>query len=125
MPSSELIVDKEVDQSKEDAYYLLPENLNQLRYVRPNSFSKATIRNCNVTNLTSYNLQSLFNSLEKGSDATIIIDQPVLVLQDYDANAIAANAEFAGFKNIRFGETKAFCPGLGTTVETISITLVK
>ncbi len=124
MPS-ELIVDKEIDPDKDDAYFIAPENLKQLRFVKPNSFSKATIRNCSVTNLTSYNLQSLFNSLEKGSSATIVIDEPVLVLQEYDANAIIANAELAGFKNIRTGNTTAFCPGLGTKVETITLTLTK
>ena len=125
MSLPELIVDTEVDQTLENAYFLAPDNLKQLRFVRPNSFSKATIRNCNVTNLTAYNLQSLFNSLERGASATIIIDQPVLVLQDYDANAIAANAELAGFKNIDSGNTNAFCPGLGTKVETITLILKK
>ena len=124
MPS-ELIVDKEIDPDKDDAYFIAPENLKQLRFVKPNSFSKATIRNCSVTNLTSYNLQSLFNSLEKGSSATIIIDEPVLVLQEYDANAIVANAELAGFKNIKSGSTFAFCHGLLTRAETISLTLTK
>ena len=124
MPS-ELIVDKEIDPDKDDAYFIAPENLKQLRFVKPNSFSKATIRNCSVTNLTSYNLQSLFNSLEKGSSATIVIDEPVLVLQEYDANAIIANAELAGFKNIRTGNTTAFCPVLGTKVETITLTIKK
>ena len=125
MPSPELIVDNEVDENKDNAYFIDPENLRQLKFVRPNSFSKATIRNCNVTKLTSYNLQFLFNALEKGSTATIIIDQPVLVLQEYDANAIMANAELAGFKNIRSGNVNAFCKGLGTKVETITLTLTK
>ena len=121
----ELIVDTEIDPNRENVYYLPPENLKQLRFVKANSFSRATIRNCHVSNLTGYNLQSLFNSLARGSTATIVIDEPVLVLQDYDANAILANAELAGFKNIRTGNQNAFCPGLGTKVETISITLTK
>ena len=125
MPLPELIIDTEIDPSKENVYFISPENLKQLRFVKPNSFSKATIRNCNVTNLTGYNLQSLFNSLERGSSATIIVDQPVLVLQEYDANAIAANAELAGFKNINSGTVNVFCPGLGTKVETITLTLKK
>ncbi len=125
MPLPELIVDTEVDPEKENVYYLAPENLKQLRFIKPNSFSKATIRNCNVTNLTGYNLQSLFNALERGSSATITIDQPVLVLQEYDANAIIANAELAGFKDIKSGNVNAFCPGLGTKVETITLTLKK
>ena len=122
---TELLVDTEPDQNIENLYYIAPENLNQLKFVKPSSFSKATIRNCNVSYLTGYNLQSLYNSLVTGSTATIIIDQPVLVLQDYDANTITANAELAGFKNIRSKEVNAFCQGLGTEVETISISLIK
>ena len=125
MSSPELIIDKEIDPDKENAYYIAPENLKQLRFVKSRSFSKATIRNCNVTYLTAYNLQSLFNALERDATATIIIDQPVLVLQEYDANAIAANAELAGFKNIKSGNMNAFCQGLGTKVETITLTLKK
>ena len=125
MSSTELIVDTDSDNNLENIYYLSPDNLNQLKFVRPNSFSRATIRNCNVTNLTSYNLQSLFNSLEKGSSATITIDQPVLVLQEYDANSIIANAEYAGFKNIKTGKANAFCQGLGTKIDTINIILTK
>ena len=56
MSSTELIVDTDFDNNLENIYYLSPDNLNQLKFVRPNSFSRATIRNCNVTNLTSYNL---------------------------------------------------------------------
>ena len=125
MPSPELIVDNEIDENKENAYFIDPENLKQLKFLRPNSFSKATIRNCNVSNLIGYNLQSLFNSLEKGASATIIVDQPVLVLQEYDASTITANAELAGFKNIRTNSVNAFCEGLNSNVETISITLIK
>ena len=125
MSLPELIVDTESDPDKENAYFLTPDNLKQLSFIRPNSFSKATIRNTNVINLTSFNLQSLFNSLERGSTATIIIDQPVLVLQEYDANAIIANAELAGFKNIKSTTQNAFCHGLGTKVETIVLTLTK
>ena len=125
MTSPELIVDKEIDPDKENAYFINPENLKQLRFLKSNSFSKATIRNCNVTYLTGYNLQSLFNALERGSTVTIIIDQPVLVLQEYDANAIIANAELAGFKNIKSGNMNAFCQGLGTKVDTITLTFTK
>ena len=122
---TELLVDREMDKEKEGVYFITPENLSQLRFVKTGSFSKATIRNCNVSYLTGYNLQSLFNSLQKDGYATIIIDQPVLVLQDYDENTIKANAELAGFKNIRSKEVKAYCQGLESEVETISITLIK
>ena len=125
MPSTELLVDSEYDSSNEDIYFITPENLNQLRFVRPSSFSKATIRNCHVSHLTSYNLQSLFNSLKKGCSATITLDEPVLVLHEYDTKTIIANAELAGFKGIKTGNTNAFCKGLGTKINTVTITLTK
>ena len=125
MPSTELLVDTESEQVNDDIYYITPENLSQLRFVRPSSFSRATIRNCHVTHLTSYNLQSLFNSLKKGCSATITIDEPVLVLQEYDMKSIMANAELAGFKSIKTGNTNAFCQGLGTKVNTVTLTLTK
>ena len=125
MPSTELLVDSDYDSSNEDIYFITPENLNQLRFVRPSSFSRATIRNCHVSHLTSYNLQSLFNSLKKGCSATITLDEPVLVLQEYDMKSIIANAELAGFKGVKTGNTNAFCKGLGTKVNTVTITLTK
>ena len=125
MPSTELLVDSEFDSSNDDLYFITPENLNQLRFVRPSSFSKATIRNCHVSHLTSYNLQSLFNSLKKGCSATITLDEPVLVLQEYDMKSIIVNAELAGFKGVKTGNTNAFCKGLGTKVNTVTITLTK
>ena len=125
MPSTELLVDSENDSTNEDLYFITPDNLNQLRFVRPSSFSKATIRNCHVSHLTSYNLQSLFNSLKKGCSATITLDEPVLVLQEYDMKSIIANAELAGFKGVKTGNTNAFCKGLGTKVNTVTITLTK
>ena len=92
MSSTELLVDTEYDSSKEDIYFISPENLIKLRFVRPNSFSRAKIRNCHVSNLTSHNLQSLFNSLKTGWSATITLDEPVLVLHEYDTKSIIANA---------------------------------
>ena len=125
MPLPELIVDKFYDENRENIYYISPENLNQLKFVKVNSFSKATIKNCKVTNLTSFNLQCLYNTLEKGSSATITIDQPILVLQEYDSNSIISNAELAGFKNIKTGKVNTFCEDLGSKIETIYLVLTK
>ncbi len=121
----ELIVDSVDSENTENVYYLSPERLGQLKLVTPNSFKKATIRNCPVTCLTPYNLQCLFHSLQKDCSATIYIDQPVLVLQEYDADSIAANAELAGFKSIDSGTAKVMCNGLGTVVDTITIVVTK
>ena len=125
MPSHELIIDTESVPKKEGVYFLTPDNLDQLKYVKQNTFSKATVRNCQVKKLTTAVLQSLYNSLIRGGTATIVVDEPVLVLQDYDANAIASNAEFAGFSDLKYSSTKTFCHGLGTQVDAVTLILTK
>ncbi len=121
----ELLIDNVESEISENGYYVAPEKLNQLKLVTPNSFSKATIRNCPTQYLTAFILRCLFHGLQKGASATIFIDEPVLVMLEYDADAIAANAELAGFKQIDSGNSKIMNEKLGTTVETITIKLTK
>ena len=45
MPKTELVIDKEVDDS-ENTYFLQSDRVSQLQYVSTNSFTKATIKNC-------------------------------------------------------------------------------
>ena len=124
MPKTELVIDKESDDS-ENSYFLQSDRVNQLQYVSTNSFTKATIKNCPAKYLNPFNLQCLFHSLQLGGSATIFVDQPVLVMQEYDADAIIANAELAGFKNIETDEANIFCPGLQHNVDVIKIILTK
>ena len=122
----ELIVDKTDDlEKKENVFFVTPERLYQLKVVSNDSFYKATIRNCPVTFLTSFNLQYIYNSLKKSASATIYIDQPILVMQDYDKQTIQANATLAGFTNIKTSTAYVMNEKLKTKIETITVILTK
>ena len=122
----ELIVDdKQEEEVSPDTFYVKPDSLNKMNLVSPNSFEKATVRNCPVMYLTPFNLQNIYVSLKKGATVTIYIHEPILVLQEYDARTLEANAEIAGFKDIRTGTAVVYCEDLGTKIETIAYTLTK
>ena len=122
----ELIVDnKQAEEISSDTFYVTPESLSKMNLVAPNSFQKATIRNCPVTFLTPFSLQNIYMALKRGCSATVYIYQPVLVMQEYDARTLEANAELAGFKDIKAGTATVFCEDLGTKIETLTYTLTK
>ena len=122
----ELIVDKTDNlEKKENVFFVTPERLYQLKVVSSDSFYKATIRNCPVSFLTSFNLQYIYNSLKKSASATIYIDQPILVMQDYDKQTIQANANLAGFTNIKTSTASVMNEKLKTKIETITVILTK
>ena len=122
----ELIVDvKDNLDNKENIFFVTPERLNQLKVVQMNSFNKATIKNCPVNFLTSFNLQYIYNSLKQNSSCTIFIDQPIAVMQDYDKQTIQANATLAGFANIKTSTATVMSEKLKSKMETITIILTK
>lgn len=122
----ELIVDKQDNsEKKENIFFVTPERLNQLKVVISDSFYKATIRNCPVNFLSSFNLQYIYNALKKHASATIYIDQPILVMQDYDKQTIQANATLAGFTNIKTSSASVMNEKLKTKIETITVILTK
>ena len=122
----ELIVDKTDNlEKKENVFFVTPERLNQLKVVSSDSFYKATIRNCPVNFLTSFNLQYIYNSLKKNASATVFIDQPILVMQDYDKQTIQANATLAGFINIKTSTASVMNEKLKTKIETITVIMTK
>ena len=122
----ELIVDRKDDlEKKENIFFVTPERFYQLKVVSSESFYKATIKNCPVDFLSSFNLQYLFNSLKKNASATIFIDQPILVMQDYDKQTIQANATLAGFTNIKTSSASVMNEKLKSKIETITVILTK
>ena len=122
----ELIVDRKDDlEKKENVFFVTPERLYQLKVVSSESFYKATIKNCPANFLSSFNLQYLFNSLKKNASATIFIDQPILVMQDYDKQTIQANATLAGFTNIKTSTASVMNEKLKSKIETITVILTK
>ena len=122
----ELIVDRKDDLEKKDnIFFVTPERLYQLKVVTGNSFYKATIKNCPVNFLTSFNLQYIYNSLKPNASCIIFIDQPIAVMQDYDKQTIQANATLAGFTNIKTSTANIMNEKLKAKMETITVILTK
>ena len=122
----ELIVDtKDTFEDEEDIFFTTPSHLSGLQYVKPNSFSKATIQNAHVDDLTAFALPQLFTTLKMGAKATIIISQPVMVMQEYDVKQVEANAILAGFENIQVVDAKFTEPKSGKELDTSALVLTK
>ncbi len=85
----ELIIDKNDNlENQSNIFFVTPERLNQLKLLTSNVFYKATIKNCPVNFLSSFNLQYIYNSLKTSASCTTFIDQPIAVMQDYDKQTI-------------------------------------
>ena len=124
--SIKLVVDSEDNYIDEpDIFYLPGPHVAGLKCVRPNQFSEASIINTDVDYLTSYALSNLYTSLQPGAKVSIVISQPVAVMQEYDAKQVEANARLAGFEDISVSETTFVEPKSGKELTTQQLDLVK
>jgi hypothetical protein len=95
----ELIVDT-VDSylGLDNVFYLHPQRLNLAAFLEDKAFDYCTIKNSPIDNLTSLNLAYVFRKLKPLTTCEVIIQQPISVMQEYDAKQIEANARLAGFE---------------------------
>ena len=124
--SIKLIVDSEDNYiDEEDIFYIPGPHISELKCVRPNQFSEATIINTDVDYLTSYALSNLYTTLQPNAKVSIIISQPVAVMQEYDAKQVEANARLAGFNDIDMNSTSYTDPKSKREIPTTEVVLTK
>ena len=122
----ELIIDSEdTYKDLENVFYIHPSHLNMLKSLSSNQFNSVSIKNTNVDDLNAYNLINLYGKVRVGTNVEIIIYQPVLVLQMYDAKQIEANALFAGFSDVKIHEITYVDSKTQRKMETLGVTFVK
>ena len=120
-----LVVDS-FDKYKDDnIYYIQPKRFSNIQYLQNNFFSSCKIQNSNIDLLTPFAFQNLFSKLKKGAITEIIIDQPVSVMQEYDARQVIANAQMAGFTNIKTSDTQYIEPKTQKKIDTLCVTFTK
>ena len=102
---AELVIDKE-EIDDEDILFLTPNHIRGVRYCASNIFDYASIRNCPTEKLNSGSLIGIFNSLKPGAEITIVVNQPISVMLEYDSKQIEANLKLVGFENILYEEKK-------------------
>jgi hypothetical protein len=121
-----LIVDNDdTYQDESDVFLTSPQHMGCLKVVKPQTFDSALIQNAHVDDLSAFALTQLFTVLKMGARATIVITQPVLVMQDYDVKQVEANARLAGFEDISVSETTFVEPKSGKELTTQQLDLVK
>jgi hypothetical protein len=124
--SIELIVDCEDNYIDEPNIFYIPgPHIAELKCVRPNQFSSAKIINTDVDYLTSYALANLYTTLQTGAEVSIVISQPVAVMQEYDAKQVEANARLAGFTDIGVNSTSYTDPKSKREIDTTEVVLKK
>ena len=106
MEKTDLIVDSnDIYQEEENVFYIHPSYLSNMRVMKKEQFDTCTITNSPLDKLTPLNMVHLRECLKKNSPIEIYVDQPLKVMQDYDAKQIEANAQLAGFENIEINPT--------------------
>ena len=100
---AELIVDtEEIDD--EDVLFLTPNHIRGAKYCASNIFDYVSIKNCPTEKLNSGSLIGIFNSLKPGAEISIVVNQPISVMLEYDSKQIEANLKLVGFENIKYEE---------------------
>ena len=94
----ELIVDNEDSyQGLSNVFYINPNRLPLVRCLGDNQFVHCQIKNTPVDVLTSLNFSFIARKLQPQAQCEVIIQQPITVMQEYDAKQVEANAKLAGF----------------------------
>jgi len=120
-----LVVDSIDKYNDDNIYYVQPKRFSSIQYLQNNFFSKCKIQNSNIDLLTPFAFLNLFSKLKKNAITEIIIDQPVSVMQEYDARQVIANAQMAGFTNIKTTDTQYIEPKTQKKIDTLCVSFTK
>ena len=104
MSENELIVGNNPI-SGENIMFILPDNLNSIKFLEANTFDLATIKDCKITMITSLSLSYIFRAMKPEGRVEIIISQPMAVMQSLDSKQIEAHCEHVGFEDISTEDT--------------------
>ena len=117
MSFAEIVVDTEEPEG-DDIMYINPSKLSTSKYLTPNIFDQATIRNCPVEKVTTTGLIGIFTSLKPLAKINIVVCQPIAVMVTYDAKQIEANLKLAGFENITISDVTITNAKTGQKIQT-------
>lgn len=96
-----LVVDSHDIYAEEvNVFQLKPEKMNLVRCLDDNRFSACKVLHTPVDKITPLFLSQLLNKLAPTANVSIIIDQPITVMQDFDAKQVEANAKLAGYVDV-------------------------
>ena len=121
----ELIIDTKQIKTEPGQFYFSGSEMSNTGCLNPNTFSSCTIRNVPAMEIKASSLLGIMISLKEKAECKIILNQPLLVMQEYDAKLICANAKLAGFEEIETKQIFVNDEENQRKVETLQITMIK
>ena len=120
-----MVIDSKVGQRDEGIFYLLPSEMSKSGLLNPEKFDSVEIRNVNVDDIRPSALLGILSSLRPNGTASVLICEPIAVMQPYEAKMIEANAKLAGFTDIQTSPATFFNEFSNKEEETLCVTLTK
>ena len=83
-----------------DVFNIKPEKVHLTKCLDNERFTACKIENTPVDKITPLFLSNLLNKLVPDAPVSVVISQPITVMQEFDAKQVEANAVLAGFEGV-------------------------
>ena len=120
-----MVIDSKVGKREEDIFYLLPSEMSKSGLLNPEKFDSVDIRNVDVDDIRPSALLGILSSLRPNGTASVLICEPIAVMQPYEAKMIEANAKLAGFTDIQTNPATFFNEFSNKEEETLCVSFTK
>ena len=120
-----MVIDSKVNKRDEGIFYLLPSEMSKSGLLNPEKFDSCEIRNVEVDDIRPSALLGILSSLKPNGTCSVLICEPMAVMQPYEARMIEANAKLAGFTDIKTSPAYFFNEFSNQEDETLCVTFTK
>ena len=120
-----MVIDSKVNKRDEGIFYLLPSEMSKSGLLNPEKFDSCDIRNVEVDDIRPSALLGILSSLKPNGTVSVLICEPIAVMQPYEARMIEANAKLAGFTDIKTSPATFFNEFSNQEDETLCVTFTK
>ena len=120
-----MVIDSKVNKRDEGIFYLLPSEMSKSGLLNPEKFDSCDIRNVEVDDIRPSALLGILSSLKPNGTCSVLISEPIAVMQPYEAKMIEANAKLAGFTDIKTSPSTFFNEFSNKDDETLCVTFTK
>ena len=124
-PGLSMVIDSKVNKRDEGIFYLLPSEMSKSGLLNPEKFDSCEIRNVEVDDIRPSALLGILSSLKPNGTVSVLICEPIAVMQPYEARMIEANAKLAGFTDIQTSPDTFFNEFSNQEDETLCVTFRK
>ncbi len=123
--SLSMVIDSKIGERDEGTFYLLPSEMSKSGLLNPEKFDSVDIRNVDVDDIKPSALLGIFSSLKPNGTCSVLICEPIAVMQPYEAKMVEANAKLAGFTDIQTSPATFFNEFSNQDDETLCVTFRK